>query len=110
MSTPFSFLVPCGIIAVVSIPLILKLVPPNNAYGFRTQKTLSDPELWFRGNRFAGSALFIASGISAIILLSQPAWASGSSLSGLAVFVLPLAVAVMASLAYVRRVGGGSKQ
>jgi uncharacterized membrane protein len=110
VNSAFSFLVPCGIIAVVSVPLILKLVPPNGAYGFRTQQTLADPELWFRANRFAGCALFIASGVSAIVLLSQPGWASGSSLTGLAVFVVPLVIAVIASLAYVRRVGGGGER
>jgi len=110
VSSAISFLVPCGIIAVASVPLILKLVPPNGAYGFRTQQTLADPELWFRANRFAGCALFIASGVSAIILLSQPGWASGSSLTGLAVLVVPLVIALAASFAYVRRVGGEGKR
>jgi uncharacterized membrane protein len=110
VSSAFSFLVPCGIIAVASIPLILERVPPNRAYGFRTRQTLADPELWFRANRFAGYALIISSGVTATILLCQPDWASGSSLPGLAVFVVPLVIALVASLAYVRRAGSRKKR
>ena len=106
----FSFLVPCGIIAIVSIPLMLNLVPPNGVYGFRTQQTLANRELWFRANRFAGWALFIASGTSAAIFAVQPEYASGRSVVGLVVFVVPLVAALAASFAYVRRAGGGGKR
>jgi hypothetical protein len=103
MSSPFSFLVPCAIIAVASVPLMLKLVPPNRANGFSTRRTLADPGLWYRANRFAGFALFIASAISAAVFLSHPDYASGRSLIGLAVLVIPLLVAILASVAYVQR-------
>lgn len=83
-------------------------MPPNGAYGFRTRQTLADPELWFRVNRFAGCALFIASGVSATIFLLRPNLAAGSSLTGLAVFVVPLVIALAASFAYVQRAGGGA--
>lgn len=83
---------------------MLKLVPPNGAYGFRTRQTLADPDLWFRANRFAGCALFIAAAASAAILVTFPEYASG--LAGLAVFVVPMAMALVASFAYVWRVGG----
>jgi uncharacterized membrane protein len=110
VGSAFSFLVPCGIIAVASVPLMLKLVPPNGAYGFRTQQTLADPELWFRANRFAGSALFIAAGVSASVFVAHPEYAPGGSFAGLVVFLVPLVIALVASFAYVRRVGGGGKQ
>lgn len=98
----FSFLIPCAIIAVLSIPLMFNLVPPNEAYGFRTQRTLSSPVLWFRANRFAGWALFVASGLSAAVLVGFPEYSSG--MAGLAVFVAPVIVALAASFAYVRRI------
>ena len=104
MSSPFSFLVPCAIIAAASAPLMLKLVPPNRGYGFRTRRTLADSGLWYRANRFAGCALFIASAISAAVFLSNPDYASGRSLVGLMVLVVPLAIAVVASAVYVRRI------
>ena len=110
MNSAFSFLVPCGIIAVASIPLILNIVPPNGVYGFRTRQTLKNRELWFRANRFAGCAFFIASGVSAGIYATHPEYASGRSLAGLVVFVVPLVFALAASVAYVRRVGGGDER
>lgn len=101
MSSPISLLVPCGIIAVATIPMMLKLVPPNRAYGFRTKETLASPELWYRANRFAGCAFFIAAGLSAAILVAYPEYASG--LAGTAVLVVPLGIALAASVAYARR-------
>ncbi len=34
----------------ISLPLILKLVPPNRWYGFRTRKMLSNAEIWYEAN------------------------------------------------------------
>lgn len=103
MTDAIPFLVPCAIIAVMSIPLMLGIVPPNGVYGFRTRQTLADRELWFRANRFLGWALFIASGLSVAIFAAFPEHASGQSLVGLAVFVGPVAAAVGAGFVYVRR-------
>jgi hypothetical protein len=87
---------------------MLNLVPPNGVYGFRTQQTVSNPEVWFRANRFAGCALFIAAMASAGVLVTYPEYSSG--LVGLAVFVMPLVTALAASFAYVRRIGSGSER
>lgn len=110
VSSAFSFLVPCGIIAVASVPIMLKLVPPNRLYGFRTRQTLANRELWFRANRFAGFACFIAAGASATVFAIHPEYSSGRSFIGLLVFAVPLFTALGASFAYVRRVGGGGKR
>jgi len=95
--------VPCAIVAAASIPLILKMIPPNRLYGLRTQQTLADRELWFRANRFAGWALLLAAGASAAVFVAIPEYASGRSLMGLGILVLPLVIAVAASFAYLRR-------
>ena len=102
MDVAFSFLVPCAIIAVVSVPMMFNLVPPNRVYGFRTRRTLADRELWFRANRFLGWALFIAAVMSAAIFLLEPGLSSPRSVAGLLVFVVPLIVALVASFAYAR--------
>ncbi len=94
---------PCAIVAAASIPLILKMIPPNRLYGLRTQQTLADRELWFRANRFAGWALLLAAGASAAVFVAIPEYASGRSLMGLGILVLPLVIAVAASFAYLRR-------
>ena len=72
MSSNTPFLISAGIIAAVSIPLIASLVPPNRFYGFRTRRTLSNERIWYRANRFAGWALFIASIVSATVLAIVP--------------------------------------
>jgi uncharacterized membrane protein len=105
VSSAISLLVPCGIIAVASIPLMLNVVPPNRFYGFRVPQTLANRNLWFRANRFAGCALFIASGTSVAVFAIHPEYASGRSLEGLVVFLAPLGAAVVASFEFVRRVG-----
>jgi uncharacterized membrane protein len=105
VDSAFSFLLPCGIVALLSIPLMLNLVPPNEFYGFRTRQTLASRELWFRANRFAGCALFLASAVSAAVLVFLPEYASGRSLVGLVVYLVPLGAALGASFAYIRRVG-----
>jgi uncharacterized membrane protein len=103
VDSAISFLVPCAIIAIASVPLMLNVVPPNRVYGFRTKQTLANRELWFRANRFAGCSLFIAAATSAAIFVARPEYASGRSLVGLAVFVVPLVTALVASFAYVRQ-------
>lgn len=110
VNASISFLVPCAIIAVASIPLMLNAVPPNRVYGFRTRQTLRNRDLWFRANRFAGCALFIASVTSAAIFAVHPEYASGRSAAGLVVFLVPLAAALVACFAYLRWAGGGSKR
>jgi uncharacterized membrane protein len=105
-----SFLVPCAIIAAVSIPLILELVPPNKLYGFRTSQTLANRELWFRTNRFAGWSFLLAAAVSTAVFIAEPEYASGRSAAGLVIFVAPLAIAVAACFVYLRRIGGGGQR
>src|SRR5512147_1357328 len=50
----------------ISLPLVLKLVPPNRWYGFRTRKTLSNPEIWYEANYKGGVGLILASIIALV--------------------------------------------
>jgi uncharacterized membrane protein len=50
----------------VSIPLVMRKVRPNLFYGFRTRKTLSDPNIWYEANAVGGQALITASTIAAL--------------------------------------------
>ena len=45
----------------ISVPLILRKVPPNLLYGFRTRKTMSDPRIWYAANALGGKNLVVAS-------------------------------------------------
>ena len=45
-----------SLFALMAIPLILRKIPRNGAYGFRTPKTLSNDELWYKANAYFGRA------------------------------------------------------
>jgi uncharacterized membrane protein len=97
MLAQIPLLIACAVIAVIAVPLILRRVPPNSLYGFRTPRTLADRNLWFRVNHFAGWALLIASIVSAVLLLLVPPPPNAL------LFVGPLGLALVASLVYLGR-------
>ena len=41
----------------LAIPLIQGKVKPNSWYGFRITRTLSDPDIWYAVNAYAGKGL-----------------------------------------------------
>ena len=91
----------CAVLAMISMPLILRIVPPNGVYGFRTGATQSNPEIWYRTNAFMGWALLLAGVISAAGLLAFPAGAKRWLLW--LTFLLPLLGALVSSFVYVGR-------
>jgi hypothetical protein len=64
----------------VAVPLILKRIPKNSFYGFRTPKTLAgSDEQWYRINREGGIAIFIAGSISLVAPIFLPFFVHDSS-------------------------------
>jgi len=55
------------LIVLLAIPMILRKLRPNRIYGFRTRKTLSNPDIWYPANRAAGFAMVVA-GLSMIVV------------------------------------------
>ncbi|KAB2693112.1 MAG: hypothetical protein CMH69_15210 [Nitratireductor sp.] len=57
--------------AVVGMPLLLKMVPPNPFYGVRTKATLASVSVWYQANFWAGLVAVVlgllAAGASAAI-------------------------------------------
>lgn len=49
-------LVPPLLIALVSLPMALGIVPPNRLYGLRTTRTLESADIWYASNFRAGTA------------------------------------------------------
>ena len=49
-----AYLVAGGLQVVLGLPLYFCKVPPNRIYGFRTSKTLRNPQTWYSVNRIAG--------------------------------------------------------
>lgn len=91
----------CLVIAGISIPLLLRMVPPNGVYGFRTSATGASADLWYSANAFMGLALLAGAVVSAATLLFLPATAKRWLLLG--TFLVPLLLAVMASFMYLDR-------
>lgn len=93
----------CVVIAAISLPLILGMVPPNGVYGFRTSVTRSSTDIWYAANAFMGWALLAAAVTSAVALMRLRATAQRWLV--LATFLVPILAAVAASLMYLKRFG-----
>ncbi len=50
----------------ISLPLVMRIVPQNRLYGFRTRRTLSDERVWYEANYIGGKYLIIASVLALI--------------------------------------------
>jgi uncharacterized membrane protein len=60
----------CSVLmAVLAIPLILRKIPRNRIYGFRTRTTLRDDEMWYETNAYFGRGLLIASLITIVSMI-----------------------------------------
>ncbi len=90
----------CVVFAIISIPHILRVVPPNGIYGFRTAETLSSRAIWYPANAFMGWALLASSAIGAAFLLVLPATVKRGVLW--AAFLTPIAGALLASFIYLK--------
>jgi cytosine/uracil/thiamine/allantoin permease len=93
----------CILLALISIPMVARLVPPNGVYGFRNAETLSNPAIWYAANAFAGWALLAAAAGSAVLLIALPdstkrwiVWVS---------FLAPVIGAFAASQVYLQKLG-----
>src|SRR3954468_11240086 len=94
----------CAMLALIAIPLAFRWIGPNRWYGFRTRQTLSDREVWYSANAFAGRVLLIAALASATLLWLRPAWFDFGVFTNLAALVLPTIVATMASFRYTGKI------
>lgn len=96
-------LIVCVLVAVLGVPLGLKLIPPNPIYGVRTRRTLSDESAWFEVNRVGGWALVGAAGLTAVIVMGyQGTWLRPWWSQWLVLLVL-VGGAVGATLAFERK-------
>lgn len=96
-------LIACALIAAASVPLVLKLIPPNEIFGFPTRKRRSQPETWVRVNVFAGKALLVASGVTALLLMIYAGTWLKSAWFQLLLFIVAYGAAIGAVVAYEKR-------
>ena len=93
----------CVVVAIVSVPLMMRLIPPNPIYGVRTRRTMAEPAVWFDVNAFGGAALLGAAGFAAILLMAYSGTLLRSVWLQIFALLLPMAGAVVATLVYERR-------
>jgi len=94
------------LLALLAVPLVLRKVPPNRLYGYRTCATLGDEALWYAANAHFGRGMLVACGAGAVATLGL------RQLGGLgaetfvaantAALVLPLLVAAAATWRFTR--------
>lgn len=101
------------LLALISMPLIARKVPPNQLYGFRVRRTLEDPRVWYDANAYAGRCLQragIAIAVACVALYLIPSINPiVFTYAGLLITTVALAVSVVASYRYLGRISPRSK-
>ena len=88
------FLVVGGAMIGMSVPLIQRKVAPNLWYGFRTPRTLADPEVWYPANAYAACRT-LRLGIATVIVAVAAYFVPGL---GLAVYASIVGAVVLIGL------------
>lgn len=62
----------CGLLFIaIAIPLVQRRVPPNQWYGFRVERTLNDPAVWYPANAYSGRLLIgVGAGVIAVAVIA----------------------------------------
>ena len=90
----------------LAIPLVLRKVPRNRVYGFRTRATLSDEALWFEANARFGRRLVAATLFSSVAMLVLYYTALSAAIfvyTAVGVLVAPVMAAVLDTFMYLRK-------
>ncbi len=92
------------VFAAIAVPLILRKVPRNGLYGFRTPATLRDDRVWYEANAYFGKAFLCSSAVSALLMvwLCFSGMFSGRDFLNAAIFVLAAPPLVAALLTFLR--------
>lgn len=94
------------ILALVSLPMMANKIKPNRLYGFRTRRTLENPEVWYKANEFAGKQLFVAGIFTSLVAIGF-AFIPGLdltaySIASMAAIVAALIIAIIRSMSYLK--------
>ena len=96
----------------IAIPLILRRVPPNPVYGFRTRTTLADENIWYESNAYFGRNFVISSIISGIavylLYIYQDLPPEYFIKAGLFCLIAPPLIVIILTLRYLRSLNNRS--
>jgi uncharacterized membrane protein len=98
-----------AVFCLLSIPLILRKVPRNPVYGYRTRTTLRNDTIWYEANAYFGLRFLIATIVSDCIAVAVREWLSISPDTYLKLsivfLVAPVVVAGLLTARFVRAIG-----
>lgn len=102
-----AFLLGGGLFIAMSVPLIKRKVKPNGWYGFRTVRTLSDPDVWYPVNEFGGRRLLwvgVTEMVAALVLFFIPQLDTDAYCLGVLIaIVLAMVVTGIQMIRYLRQ-------
>lgn len=108
-----TILVCSAVFCLLSIPLMLRKVPRNPVYGYRTRATLRDETLWYEANAYFGSTFLVATVVSACIAVALHQWQGLAERTYLGVSVallaMPVLVAALLTGRFVRALEAGAR-
>ena len=99
------------IMILIAMPLLYNAIGPNRFYGFRTRKTLSRLDLWYKTNKYAAREL-VAAGmviitLAIVTMLIHLSITMFTTIQAFALFIMvtavPLLIAVLRSLSYLKK-------
>jgi uncharacterized membrane protein len=92
-----------ALFAIFAVPLMLRKVPPNVIYGYRTRATLTSESLWYEANAHFGRGFLIGSvmsGVAALALYTIHLSAQFVTIAVIALVIPPL-IAALATARYI---------
>ncbi len=97
----------------LSVPLLVRLVPPNPIYGFRLAPVFDSDRIWYETNHYAARWL-LAGGVSTLLAAISLYFVPGLSVDAYAIaclasLVVILVPGVILSLKYARRMAAETK-
>lgn len=96
-----------ALVMAIAIPLALRWIPRNVAYGFRTRATMSSDATWYEANAYFGRALLISTLCGAflayVVYLVRPFSPAVFLPVSVLILAAPTLVATVATVRRVRR-------
>ncbi len=95
-----------AVFVLLAIPLVLRKVPPNPVYGYRTRATLASAPLWYDVNAYFGRIFLVVSLLDpfAAVAISRPGLFGPDTFLPASIVVLaaPIVVAGVLTTRYLR--------
>lgn len=87
----------------LGIPLLYEKIGPNWWYGFRTAKTLSNKEIWYKANKYAAKDLIVLGCIQLIYNLVSSMLPINMLLGNMLILIGGTIIMLIRSLLYLRK-------